>query len=182
MLKKYIKVCMEKNQNNMEKNVYLISDTHLNHKLLVKPRGFATMEDMNTHIITCWNNTVKKDDIVIFVGDLAFGPKPNDWKNKLNGNIIFVKGNHDKNSLTRVMSITYRHEGVDYFICHEPNDAANTKIKNIIHGHIHKVGGTRAKEFNPVTGKRYFNVNCEFLNYKPVLINQIKGGIKERNN
>ena len=159
--------------------IYLTSDTHLNHAKLVEPRGFKTIDEMNAHIVKCWNDTVSKEDTVIFVGDLAFKTNPNDWQYKLNGNIIFIKGNHDKNSLTRLMSIVYRHEGVDYFICHEPNDASQTTLKNIIHGHIHKVGGTRAAEFKAVPGKRYFNVNCEFHNYKPVLINQIKGDIKK---
>jgi len=42
-----------------------------------------------------WNANVGKDDTVYHLGDFCMG-NPKDYLAELNGNIIFIKGNHDK--------------------------------------------------------------------------------------
>ena len=53
-------------------------------------------------MIENWNNTVPKDGLVFHLGDFAWGGY-NVWKNfreKLNGDIILLKGNHCMKNLT----------------------------------------------------------------------------------
>ena len=59
---------------------------------------------MNNVLLNNWNNTIKDEDTVYFLGDLAFGTssRPTDyWLKQLKGKIIFIKGNHDKSKNIR---------------------------------------------------------------------------------
>ena len=81
---------------------YIISDLHLGHKNIIKycNRPFSSVEEMDNTIITNWNMTVRKDDEVYFLGDFCFG-RPGqkvsrEYREKLNGKIHLILGNHDK--------------------------------------------------------------------------------------
>jgi calcineurin-like phosphoesterase family protein len=52
---------------------------------------------MDDELIRNWNNTVTPQDVVVHLGDFTLEVKviANQYKERLNGNIIFVKGNHD---------------------------------------------------------------------------------------
>ena len=79
-----------------------ISDLHFFHKNLLKGldmRPFATVEDMNEHIISQWNSKVQGGDLVIILGDLFWTNDVdaiNKILNRLKGQIALVTGNHDK--------------------------------------------------------------------------------------
>lgn len=47
-------------------NRYVIADTHFNHANIIGycNRPFKTVEEMNSKLISNWNNTVAKDDII----------------------------------------------------------------------------------------------------------------------
>jgi calcineurin-like phosphoesterase family protein len=60
---------------------------------------------MNKVLVTNWNSRVKEDDTVYHIGDFCFrggseggSNKAKYWNNQLNGTIVHVKGNHDKNN------------------------------------------------------------------------------------
>lgn len=85
------------------KNVYFISDFHFFHENVIRfdKRPFSNVHEMHNEIVKCWNETVTKNDIVIYLGDLSFAKKKDennvlDIINKLNGEIHFVLGNHDR--------------------------------------------------------------------------------------
>ena len=78
-----------------KRNVFFIGDLHLDHANIIKycSRPFSSVEEMNNTMINNWNNSIKKDDVVFFLGDMALGRgsrKADYWVNKLNGNIIFI--------------------------------------------------------------------------------------------
>ena len=79
---------------------YVTSDTHFGHASIIKycHRPFPNVERMDKVLINNWNKTVNKNDIVYHLGDFALGSKS--YKQKilaeLNGNIILIRGNHDK--------------------------------------------------------------------------------------
>src|SRR4030042_3059261 len=80
---------------------FFISDTHFDHFNIIKycNRPFESIEEMNATILTHWNNTIAKNDLVFFLGDMSFGRnsrKPKWWTQNLNGRIIYFKGSHDK--------------------------------------------------------------------------------------
>ena len=83
--------------------IFIIADTHFCHKNIIRYSGrpFKTVEEMNDEMIKRWNNKVGKDDFVIHLGDFALGSKDEviDIKNKLNGNIILLKGSHDHKTI-----------------------------------------------------------------------------------
>lgn len=85
--------------------IYFTADMHLGHDAIRRHcnRPFETVEEMDEQLISNWNSKVTSQDIVYHVGDFA-------WKNadyylhRLNGNIVFILGNHDKAILAGKMS------------------------------------------------------------------------------
>ncbi len=80
--------------------VWFISDIHFDHANIIKycSRPFKSTEEMNTTIGRNWNNTIVPNDVVYFLGDMAFGRgsrKSRWWPQWLNGRITWVKGSHD---------------------------------------------------------------------------------------
>ncbi len=80
----------------------IITDTHFGHTnmLLYEPirmqkARMEGYEDFDEFLIEWINSYIKKDDKVLHLGDVAF---ENAYKlaKKLNGKIILIKGNHDK--------------------------------------------------------------------------------------
>jgi calcineurin-like phosphoesterase family protein len=61
---------------------------------------------MNEALLTYWNETVKDDDVVYHLGDVAMGKFDDSWEyvKKLKGKIFLVMGNHDRVSHKYYMS------------------------------------------------------------------------------
>ena len=76
--------------------IFFTADTHLGHENIIKycNRPFNNVREMDEAIINNWNSVVKKDDLVYHLGDFCF-KSLSYYTNKLNGNIILIKGNHD---------------------------------------------------------------------------------------
>jgi calcineurin-like phosphoesterase family protein len=76
---------------------YITSDFHFNHDKIAPLRGFESTEAMNEHLIKYWNDTVNPEDTIYHLGDFCFKPATTfyDTIEKLNGNKIFIMGNHD---------------------------------------------------------------------------------------
>jgi calcineurin-like phosphoesterase family protein len=82
---------------------FFIADPHFGHKAVIEyeNRPFASVEEMDEALITNWNNTVTKHDIVWLLGDVTLSTKKEYIKHifsRLNGHIRFIKGNHDTRS------------------------------------------------------------------------------------
>lgn len=75
--------------------IYFISDTHFWHNSIISycHRPFSSIEDMNEKLIKNWNDTVKPEDKVYFLGDfcLSNSERTRDVLNRLNGYKIIVK-------------------------------------------------------------------------------------------
>lgn len=63
-------------------------------------RGESTTQENHTQwLIDVWNKNVSSGDLVYHLGDFSFAKKYDDialFMKKLNGQKIFIKGNHDK--------------------------------------------------------------------------------------
>ncbi len=126
--------------------MYLTSDHHFFHNNIIKycDRPFSSMEEMNKVMIERWNKFVRKEDIVIHLGDFSLGgPEETiEIKNQLNGGIVLIKGNHDRRTKTfwekRAGFKKYFKKKViiseDIILSHRPE-----KIDDVInlHGHLH---------------------------------------------
>jgi calcineurin-like phosphoesterase family protein len=122
-----------------------------------------------------WNERVKKEDIVIHLGDFSLGRSKEtiNIANRLNGNKILIKGNHDKSTGTfwqkRAGFKKYFNRGFveisdDLILSHRPK-----RIEGVInlHGHVHN------------NLSRYHSVWCtnlsvEVWDYYPVNLNEIE--------
>ena len=91
---------------------FVTSDLHLGHANIIRycSRPFKTVEQMNQVIIQQWNERIKPFDTVFHLGDFCFKNSPGgkegegeqtnsrNYRDKLQGNIVFIKGNHDRNN------------------------------------------------------------------------------------
>lgn len=93
-------------QLNEKRQVWFASDFHFAHRGIVKgisewkngTRDFATQEAHDELILARINAFVEEDDILVFLGDFAFGPKENveKYRRRINcKNIYLTVGNHD---------------------------------------------------------------------------------------
>lgn len=86
-------------------NIYFTSDTHFHHGNILKfcNRPFSDIQEMDNKLVENWNSVVSEDSLVFHLGDFAWGGY-NAWKNvrdRLNGEIILIKGNHDEKRMTQ---------------------------------------------------------------------------------
>jgi len=175
-------------------NIWFISDCHFGHYNIIQycNRPYTNTEDMDKDIIQKWNETVKPDDIVWFLGDFAFfrrNPTGYEYMEKLakslHGKINFVIGNHDRR-ISKDVKFWYRfgfNKVYDlpvvfmdnYILSHKPlieSEAFNFGTYKNIHGHIHN----NCPEFN--ISSKSFNVSIEVLDYRPISFEEIVDKIK----
>jgi calcineurin-like phosphoesterase family protein len=151
-------------------NVWITSDTHYGHKNIVtgvtswrKPdgsipfdetRNFPTIEEMNDMMVNNINQFVKKDDVLIHLGDWSFGGVENIqnlWNRLECKNIHLFIGNHDhyiENSMYSslfkklFLSISYyntlKYRGEIIELMHYPISSWNGLRKGRIHLHGHQ--------------------------------------------
>jgi len=97
---------MENIINKINRDTFVISDHHFGHKNINKfepirlemaeKLGYVDTEKM---MIDLWNSVVKPKDTVLYLGDFAFSGVEKNLK-KLNGEVVFIYGNHDKGNLS----------------------------------------------------------------------------------
>ena len=167
---------------------WFTSDWHLNHFNIIKycGRPFIDLQEMNSTIIQRFNERVKEDDLVFYLGDFCFKSgsgrgegepaKADIFRNQLNcKNIIFIEGNHDKggkNSLkTPIRKIIIHYGGKDICMTHNPEHADFRYDFNIV-GHVHEKW--MFKRFR--SGQTFTdccNVSVEMWNYRPIAWGEI---------
>jgi len=86
--------------NNQSRKLFT-SDLHFFHKNICKYTDrnlVTTAEQHDQWLIDLWNSQVNKGDLVYVLGDVSFGKLDQTIKilSQLNGQIIVIKGNHDK--------------------------------------------------------------------------------------
>jgi calcineurin-like phosphoesterase family protein len=168
-------------QHNPEKSVFVISDLHLKHKNIIRycKRPFDSVREMNRVLIKNWNCVVKPDDIVFFVGDMALGVSDN-YIPKLNGNIYFIWGNHDKTTDPDSMheSLYCSYKGVEFLFIHDPKFKPPEFSGWVIHGHHHNNHPDSFPFLNPE--KKQINVSVELVKYQPISLDYIHSLIMKR--
>lgn len=177
-------------QIDSREEIYLISDLHLDHTNIIRysERPFLTTRDMNRTMVKNWNSTVGRNDTVFFLGDMAYGRhrQPIDyWLQQLSGNIWFIRGNHDKDAITKANVIPehygVRYKGRELLLAHYPcrPDGFDGWL---IHGHTHNTD----LELYPLVNqeRKTANVSVELISYTPIsldyLVGLIDAGITRR--
>ena len=151
--------------------VFVISDLHLSHENMAKHRGFNSIEEHDNLIISNWNKTVTKRDVVYVLGDITMEtPKPYYLLDKLNGIKKIVGGNHDlpqhiTELLKHVHSFCGMYKYKGFMLTHCPiHESEIHRFRKNIHGHVHELS---------LPDSRYINVSCEAVNYTPILISEL---------
>jgi calcineurin-like phosphoesterase family protein len=121
-----------------------------------------------------WNLVVKPDDEIFFLGDMTYNMNPEslqDFLKKLNGKIVFIRGNHDTSVKDAEDTVEYSYKGHNFLMVHNPGHAPEDYNGWIIHGHTHN---SRMCEYPFINFKtRTINVSCEVISYRPVLFDDI---------
>ena len=166
--------------------IYYISDTHFNHENIIKicNRPYNNVNEMNEDIIKRWNNKVKPEDEVYFLGDFSHKCSQQDAfeiLKRLNGKKYFIKGNHDKISFVNSLRNSKLVEWVkDYaeindnnrmvVLFHYPIEDWNGQYHGSYHifGHIHNNTHNNYK----IIDRRY-NVGVEVIDYDPKSLDEL---------
>ena len=144
--------------------IWFIADTHYRHKNILEfeNRPFNSIEEMEVKMIEAWNGVVGKNDTIYIVGDFCFGGH-NDWihiLDQLKGNIVFIKGNHDKSKIVnRVINEGYIHEYHEvgtivreeklmFHLTHYPLELGDRPRNFNISGHIHNKVNSETCQIN----------------------------------
>lgn len=187
---------------------FYIADTHFGHENIMKydNRPFMSVEEMDRAIIFNWNKAVGKDDTVYVLGDVSWysraSGKTSKILDKLNGNKILIRGNHDnrlsdidKKYFSQIMDcaiITDNSTGADgakIVLCHYPIPF----YQNMPHGDYHFYGHVHngwdhnmmehwRKEIENLYMREWrgYNVGCmmPYMNYTPRTFREITEGFR----
>lgn len=154
---------------------FIISDLHLNHYNIIQycHRPFTSLNEMNTTIVERWNEVVNDNDMVYFLGDFCMG-KPGTWLSRMNGNILFIRGNHDRGLEgihPVVESVVIRHNDEEILLIHAKNYLKFPWDGWILHGHHHN----NDLENYPFLHQqnKTMNVSAELLDYYPIELSKL---------
>lgn len=160
---------------------YFSADWHLDHANVIKydNRPFKNVEEMNKTIIDNYNSIVKPNDNFYFLGDFCFNMRnAESHLEKLNGNLFFIRGNHDKKDMIRLYQKygTYLGEqkkikvqGQEIVLNHYGMRVWDKSHHGTwaLYGHSH---GSLPDDPN----SRSFDVGCMLFDYKPLEFAQVK--------
>ncbi len=164
--------------------IYFTSDTHFgDERLNLYGRDLVckTPEEMDEYIIKRWNETVKPEDTVYHLGDVAMSADALATVLPfLNGKKILIKGNYDDKIDDEILNEYFdevyknyklKHENTLFFLNHYP-EKGDDMMFNIV-GHIHGLWKVQ---------RNMVNVGCDAWHFKPISIDQVmfsKNGIEK---
>jgi len=169
---------------------WLISDTHFGHNKTCTVfkrddgsplRPFKDAEEMDEELVKRWNERVSKNDKVYHLGDVVIARKSLAILDRLNGDKVLIKGNHDifkLNDYTKYFrDIRGYHVMSGLIHSHVPihRDSIERFGCNV-HGHLHY----RRVLINGEIDSKYFNVSVECIDYAPILLEDLKKKIVEQ--
>lgn len=147
--------------------IFFTADYHLGHANIIQycNRPFGSVEEMDETIIGNHNDVVANRDTVFFLGDLCFGRIDRYWE-RLNGNLIFIEGNHDRRiSLPyRVKFAGMKVNGKRVLMCHRETDILSIVQRDDSYDFYLVAHSHDTWKFKD----RMINVGCDNWNFKPI--------------
>lgn len=157
-------------------DTFFTSDTHFGHDAIIPwcRQGFSCTEEMDEHMIDCWNAVVGRNDRVWHLGDFAWTPKrAKQVRPRLNGNIRLIVGNHDDIPALCAAGLFQRvlywrqFREFGFTASHRPLPAYQLRNGTFnVHGHEHDKGSP-----HPVF---QLNVCVENWHYAPVHLDVVR--------
>lgn len=158
---------------------WLIGDTHKGHSEIQKhTRRPSNVDSLVEHN---WRQLVKPRDIVIHLGDVAFGfVNLKAWIDSLPGTKVLVIGNHDPKSVSWYMrnGFAFACDGIvlgGVYYTHRPSKHLPEGARLNVHGHCHN---------RWPRGLRYYEHSrlfaLEYENYSPRIISKFLSNIEKQ--
>ena len=168
--------------------IFFTSDLHLHHNNIIRychrNPHFRDIDEMDRGLIENWNSVVNNSDKVYHLGDFCYGDSYAYGRDmhKVNGQTIFLRGNHDRGLQHANYYIWRRIEGMKIFMRHWPpwdhplrhrhSFDIPFDIDLILCGHVHDKWKYRVHKMKdrkvPV-----INVGTDVWGYKPVSLDII---------
>lgn len=168
-------------------NYWFTADTHFGHANIIKycKRPFKDSVEMNETIISNWNSVVDRNDMIFHLGDFCLGPKEkniadgyfDDLIKRLNGFIVFIKGNHDRTAWANRHKFCSAHDsyheieinGKDITLCHYAMRVWNKSHHGAwqLYGHSH---GSLPDDPYSLS----FDVGVDCHNFTPIGFEQVE--------
>jgi calcineurin-like phosphoesterase family protein len=151
---------------------FFTSDTHFGHTNIIKycNRPFKSIEHMNEVLIKKWNNKVKLTDTVFHLGDFSFKGFT-EFKQKLNGNIILIQGNHDEDNRSIIKQMIINLNNKNWVLTHIPFEQNIPDL--CLCGHVHDCW-----KYKKYGNKIMINVGVDVWDFEPISMKQILDFIK----
>ena len=185
----------------MEKQkIFFTSDLHFGHENVIRfdNRPFNTVEEMDKEMIKRWNAKVGKGDIVYVLGDFIWKAATNEAVSiirRLNGQIILIKGNHDRflHNAAAKKALAGIKDYDDICVTLEDGTTRRCILSHYfipfynghryqaihLHGHSHftEESVEEVRITTELNEKGYdlkiYNVGCMYWNYTPVTLDEI---------
>ncbi len=160
--------------------IWFTSDTHFGHDAIrrLADRPFASLEAMDSALVQRWNAVVRPMDTVWHLGDFAHKSAASvaDYRNRLNGKIHLITGNHDAHTLrdhsqlfVSVQDLAeVQTAGRTIILCHYPMREWDKAWRGSwhLHGHVH------GRLDNQLHGCS-LDVGVDSHDYAPIDVNRI---------
>ena len=159
---------------------YFIADTHYGDENIIRyeNRPFASVQEMDTAMITKWNQVITDEDTVYVIGDFSAyhdEEKDRELLKHLNGKKMLIIGNHDTHRTPaewRALGfmecspwpIVY--QGF-FLLSHEPLYINSNMPYANIYGHVH--GNASYKDASPQS----VCVSVERIDYQPITLDEV---------
>lgn len=179
-------------------NKYFTADLHLGHGAIMNycNRPFKSIERMNEVLINNINQRAKATDLIIHVGDFAcygkekgipgFKVKGCSYLEAIDGTVILVEGNHDRNNRVKAhvkgLTVALPLLG-NATVSHYPSNDIHcpfifdkSKLNYHICGHVH---GAWKHFYDKENNVLNINVGVDVWNYQLVSIQELTSYIKK---
>lgn len=166
-------------------DILLIADLHLGHANIIRycSRPFRVNDTtgMDRVLVGNWNACCTKNTKIFHIGDLSYGTgaRPaQEYRDELMGDAEFIAGNHDRADPGSLPFTVIEHEGMRFYLVHDPMDAPKDFDGWVIHGHHHN-NDLRQYPFIDFIRRR-INVSAEVTGYVPASLSDICQLIRDR--
>jgi len=170
--------------------VFLVSDTHFGHAGVcrftrndgvTKLRPWTDPNEMDEFMVRAWNERVRPNDKVYHLGDVVINRKSLPIMNRLNGDKILIRGNHDifkdEDYTPYFRSLRGYHVMNGMILSHIPIHSESLGRFGVnIHGHLHAnrvmLPGFNGK-ITDIVDVRYHCVCVEQTDFAPILFEDV---------
>jgi calcineurin-like phosphoesterase family protein len=163
--------------------VFLVSDTHFGHAGVCrftdsetgeKIRPWTDPNEMDEAMVKLWNERVRPNDKVYHLGDVVINRKALPIMDRLNGDKVLIRGNHDifklEDYTKYFRDVRGYHVMNGMILSHIPiHEESIGRFGTNIHGHLHTRRVMKDGKIDP----RYHNVSVEQIGFVPILFEDV---------